>query len=140
MTAGRPVRRKRALGPDDTGVAAVEFALVLPLLVVLLFTIVMAGSVYVDQLQIQSAARNSARIGSVLPASACAQARAELSTNSVGTIDCQLLENCSTGNVKVRLTARQVVSIPIVGSKDVTLRATSSYVCPSGASSTGVAP
>lgn len=123
----------RALGPDDSGVAAVEFALVLPLLVVLLFTIVMAGSVYVDQLQIQSAARNSARIGSVSPSSACSQARTELSTNSVGAVECQLLENCSMGNVKVRLTARQVVSIPIVGSRNVTLQATSSYVCPSGA-------
>lgn len=140
MTAGRPVRRKRALGPDDTGVAAVEFALVLPLLVVLLFTIVMAGSVYVDQLQIQSVARNSARIGSVMPDSACGQARAELSTNSVGVVDCQLLETCTTGNVKVRLTARQTMSIPIVGSRDVTLRATSSYVCPSGAAGSGPTP
>ena len=122
----RPSRRK----PDDDGVVAVEFALVLPLLIVLLFTIILGGAVYLDQLQLQSAARNAARAGSVTPSGACSAATSELAGNNVGSISCELLENCSTGTVRVRLTAQQTVSLPLVGDRNVTLRASSSYACP----------
>ncbi|NBN89437.1 MAG: hypothetical protein EBU67_05755 [Actinobacteria bacterium] len=122
----RPSRRK----PDDDGVVAVEFALVLPLLIVLLFTIILGGAVYLDQLQLQSAARNAARAGSVTPTGACNAATAELAGNNVGSVSCELLENCSTGVVRVRLTAQQTVSLPLVGDRNVTLRASSSYACP----------
>ncbi len=122
----RPSRRK----PDDDGVVAVEFALVLPLLIVLLFTIILGGAVYLDQLQLQSAARNAARAGSVTPSGACSTATSELAGNNVGSISCELLENCSTGTVRVRLTAQQTVSLPLVGDRNVTLRASSSYACP----------
>jgi len=122
----RPSRRK----PDDDGVVAVEFALVVPLLIVLLFTIILGGAVYLDQLQLQSAARNAARAGSVTPTGACNAATAELAGNNVGSVSCELLENCSTGVVRVRLTAQQTVSLPLVGDRNVTLRASSSYACP----------
>ena len=39
----RPASARRE--SDDAGVAAVEFALVLPLLVIMVFTVVFAGSV-----------------------------------------------------------------------------------------------
>ena len=109
---------------------AVEFALVLPLLIVLLFTIILGGGVYLDQLNLQSAARNAARIGSVTPSGACAAATADLSTNDVGALSCQLLQDCSGGTVRVRLTAQQTVPLPILGDRNVTLTATSSYACP----------
>jgi hypothetical protein len=125
----RPIRHPKDIESDDAGVVAVEFALVLPLLVVLLFTIVIAGSVYIDQLQLQSVVRNAARIGSVAPSVACDRAIDELAGNHVGSIQCQLLEDCTDGNVKVRLVANQVVSIPLVGNRSVTLEATSSYSC-----------
>lgn len=122
---GQPLR-----GPDDAGVVAVEFALVLPLLIVLLFTIILGGGVYLDQLNLQAAARNAARVGSVTPTTACSTATADLVGNDVGTVSCSLLENCTTGSLRVRLTARQTVPLPIVGDRDVTLTATSSYACP----------
>ena len=124
--AARPSRR----GPDDAGVVAVEFALVLPLLIVLLFTIILGGGVYLDQLNLQSAARNGARVGSVTPSSACSTATADLAGNDVGAVTCQLLQNCSSGSVRVRLSAQQTVPLPIVGDRNVTLTATSSYACP----------
>jgi len=68
----------------------VEFALVLPLLVVLLFVIVNGGLVYLDQLHLQSAARDAARIASVEPLQACSTALAELSANDVGTSSCEI--------------------------------------------------
>ena len=121
--AGTPRRR-----PDD-GVAAVEFALVLPLLVVLLFTLVFGGSVYFDQLQLQAVARDAARIGSVASTAACSSAVAELATNQMGTVGCSVVTNCSTGAFKVLLTSNQHLDIPILGSRSVTLKATSSYAC-----------
>lgn len=122
---GSPVPR----GPDDAGVVAVEFALVVPLLIVLLFTIVIGGSVYLDQLHLQSAARDAARVGSVAPASACAAATANLTGNNVGTVTCDLVSSCTSGSVQVRLTSNQTVSIPIVGTRHVTLRASSTFAC-----------
>lgn len=116
---------------DDAGVVAVEFALIVPLLIVLLFTIVIGGSIYLDQLHLQSAARDAARVGSVAPASACSAATASLTGNDVGAISCDVLQNCSGGTSQVRLTSNQTVSIPIVGVRHVTLRASSSFACKS---------
>ena len=127
---GRPTPHARGRELDDRGVVAVEFALVLPLLVVLLFTIVVAGSVYVDQMHLQSAARESARAGSVNPAVACDVARTELAGNSMGATSCSVVSGCSTGAFKVALSATQTFSIPVVGNRSVTLHASSSFMCP----------
>lgn len=130
MTPVRPAPDSRR-GSGDDGVASVEFALVVPLLVAFIYIAVIAGSVYVDQLQIQAVARDAARIGSVVPTSACPTARAELATNNVGSVQCDLLQSCSAGTVQLRIVAVQTVSIPIVGDKRVTLRASSSFICQS---------
>lgn len=114
---------------DDEGAAAVEFALVLPLLVVMLFTIVLAGSVYIDQLHLEAAARNSARAAAVDSASACTTALAELSTNNVGTVTCTVVHDCTSGVAEVRIDATQNVMIPLVGTKTVALHASSSFSC-----------
>lgn len=115
--------------PNDRGAVAVEFALVVPLFVVLLFTIVLSGSVYLDQLHLQAAAREGARAGSVDSASACGAALADLSGNNVGTVQCTVPRLCSSGAVQVQLVAHQTVTIPIVGSRSVTLHASSTFVC-----------
>lgn len=104
--------------------------MVLPLLIVLLFTIILGGGVYLDQLNLQSAARNGARVGSVAPSSACSTATADLVGNDVGSVTCDVLDSCATGVMRIRLTARQVVPLPIVGDRNVTLHASSSYACP----------
>jgi Flp pilus assembly protein TadG len=130
VTWRRSAPGSRPGGPDDAGVVAVEFALVLPLLIVLLFTIILGGGVYLDQLNLQSAARNGARVGSVTPTSACHAATTDLAGNDVGTVACEVLDNCTTGTMRLRLTAQQTVPLPIVGDRSVTLRATSSYACP----------
>jgi Flp pilus assembly protein TadG len=110
-------------------VAAVEFALVLPLLVVLLFVIVNGGMVFLDQLHLQSAARDAARIASVEPQQACSTALAELAGNDVGTTSCELVQDCTQGTAEVRLTASQNISIPVVGDRTVNLDASSTFVC-----------
>lgn len=129
MTRRRSAPGSRVRGPDDAGVVAVEFALVVPLLIVLLFTIILGGSVWLDQMHLQSAVRNAARVGAVAPTSACAAATADLIGNDVGNVTCELLNNCSSGSAKVKLTALQKVALPLVGTKNVTLHASSSFLC-----------
>lgn len=113
----------------DPGVAAVEFAMVLPLLVVLLFSIVNGGLVYMDQLQLQSTARDAARIASVEPAQACWTAIGQLSTGRVSNANCELLQDCTSGVAEVRISASQTIAIPVIGDKTVNLDATSKFVC-----------
>jgi uncharacterized membrane protein len=119
-------RREQSL---DDGVAAVEFALVLPLLVVLLFVIVNGGMLYLDQLHLQSAARDGARVESVSPANGCTTAMEALSGNEVGTTQCDVVQDCSLGKAEIRLVTNQEVSIPLVGTRTVNLIASSTFVC-----------
>ena len=65
---------RRRLWGDDRGAAAVEFALVFPLLAVMLFGIVEFGSVYNAQLMLTSAAREGARTMAVTGSPAAASA------------------------------------------------------------------
>jgi len=124
----RPASARRE--SDDAGVAAVEFALVLPLLVIMVFTVVFAGSVYLDRMHLQSAARDAARIASVNSATACSTALNQLSSQSVGTVTCQIASTCSSGSTRVELRATQTKSIPLVGNRTITLDASSSFACP----------
>jgi len=64
---------RRRLWGDDRGAAAVEFALVFPLLVVLLFGIVEFGSIYNAQVMITGAAREGARTMAVTGSAASAR-------------------------------------------------------------------
>jgi uncharacterized membrane protein len=131
MRTGRLALRGQRAKPDDGGVVAVEFALVLPLLIVLIFTVVLGGSVYLDQLHLQSVARDAARAGSVDSTKACALALSELASNDVGTVQCNVVKSCSlsTGVAEIQLTSVQTVSVPLVGDKVVTLHASSSFIC-----------
>lgn len=73
-TPARSSRRARAVlrarRRDERGVSAVEFALVLPLLVMLLFGVTTAGLAYNDNLSISNAVREGARLGAALDYSA----------------------------------------------------------------------
>lgn len=62
----RPCARRRC---HDTGVAVVEFALVLPLLLLFLLGIVTAGIAYNQKQELTHAAREGARYAATLPAS-----------------------------------------------------------------------
>lgn len=117
-------------GPVDNGSAAAEFAIVVPVLLLLLFVMVSLSSVFFDQLHLQAAARDGARAGSAAIANACPVASAALASNNVGTVTCSTVATCSSGSVKVSLQAVKLYSVPLLGNRTVTLTATSSFVCP----------
>ncbi|MEL0040651.1 MAG: TadE/TadG family type IV pilus assembly protein, partial [Ilumatobacter sp.] len=60
-----------------------EFALVLPVLIALLFTMIAAGSVLIDRLDLQSAARDAVRVASLDGADACGVAAGSLEGNDI---------------------------------------------------------
>lgn len=130
MNDGRPAPDAPRRGSDDRGSAAAEFAVVVPVLLLLIFAMITLASLYFDQLRLQSAARDAARTGSVSVADACSTAATALGGNDVGTLTCTIVDTCSSGALRVRLVARQNLAIPFIGSRDVTLDASSSFVCP----------
>ena len=136
MTHRRPGRGPATTDPDDSGVVAVEFALVIPLLVAILLTIVTVGSLYIDQLHLQQVARDAVRTAVVAPTSACAAATSELAGNNLGAVTCTVTRACpttgtsSTSTAQVHLTSVQQFSLPLVGDRTVTLNATSTFICP----------
>ena len=130
MNDGRPAPDAPRRGPDDRGSVAAEFAVVVPVLLLLLFAMITLASLYFDQLRLQSAARDAARVGSVSPAEACSTAETALSGNDVGTLTCTIVDSCSSGALRVRLVARQNLTIPVIGSRELSLDASSSFVCP----------
>jgi hypothetical protein len=66
MTLTRRIARGRLRRRDDEGVSAVEFALVLPVFIMLMFGVTTAGLAYNDDLSITNAVREGARLGSVI--------------------------------------------------------------------------
>lgn len=125
-------RRSRAASAgrhDDEGLAAVEFALVLPVLVALLFGIVVTGLVFIGRMQVQAAAREGARAGAIVSGQGCAAARQQLSNFSSSSISCTEVRNCTSTGSRVQVRVIETVSIPLLGDRNVTLDSTSVYAC-----------
>jgi len=74
---------------SDAGANAVEFALVLPLLLVLLFGTITGGLLFNQQLSLTQAAREGARFGSTLPVDAAWESAviARIEQASTGSLD-----------------------------------------------------
>ena len=128
--------RRQRNGEFDTGVASVEFALVLPILVLLMFGVVVAGTVAAAQLQVQAAARDGARAGSLSSGGGCGVSLNRLDaadgtgSPSVGQVTCTNLAVCPGTTSSVSVVATRTVSIPVLGNRQVTLDSVATYECP----------
>lgn len=126
--------RRGRTGTDtahDTGIAAVEFALVVPLLLALLVGVVIAGTAAVGQLKVQAAARDGARAASVDPGVGCTVALDRLigTSSTVGAPSCTATAVCPGTDSTISVTATRTVTIPIIGDRTITLNADSTYEC-----------
>jgi Flp pilus assembly protein TadG len=104
-------RRHRSESADDRGAVAVEFALVLPILVMLMFGIFSAGVAYSDHLAVTNSVREGARLGSAIGYTGTGEAWADavqdrvqqVYMNGTSTLSesnvCVVLENAVGGNV-----------------------------------------
>jgi len=121
------VRRSLTRGTGDEGQAAVELALVLPLVAILLLTLVQVGLIVRDQILVIHAAREAAReaavdAGTDVPGKAAAAS---------STLDASRLTVETTGRgepgsrVMVQVTYRSPTDVPLVGAAvpDITLEA-----------------
>jgi Flp pilus assembly protein TadG len=127
-------RRKRAAvmhNRGDKGLAAVEFALVLPALVTLLFGIIVTGTVFLGRMQVQAAAREGARAGAVAPGQACSSARSQLASFNASSVTCTETRDCAATGSSVKLHVAETVSVPVLGTRTVSLDSTSVYACQS---------
>jgi len=134
------VTRKLPRYPQEHGAAAVEFALIIPVLVLLVFGIVQFSIAYDRQQSLHSAAREGARIAS-LPATTQTDisnkvtsslsgvtfdSSPAISVNPTATRPC---ENWTGKAVTVTVTANSNIDIPLFGSSTVTLTGRGEFRC-----------
>lgn len=106
-------RRNKPDSKCDEGAAMVEFALVLPILLMLLFGIIDFGLYFYNDLQLTHAARDAARYASVND-EAGANAAIDSATLVSTTLDTRLVNLGSSGNeAKVTLTATYSTLTPL---------------------------
>lgn len=124
--SGRPGRDR-----DDSGVAAVEFALVLPLIVMLVFAAITAGTIATAQLDVNSTARDAARAGALDDDAACTLAAARLAdaSSALGATSCTTVATCPGVDSVIRIDATRTVTIPFIGDRTIDLSSTASYRC-----------
>lgn len=124
---GRTTRRKA----DERGAVAVEFALVLPVLVLLLFGIIEFGRGYNAKVEITGAAREGARVlalDSGDPATIVASAAPNLDASKISVSTSGT--PCVTGTqASVTVSYPFEYNIPLFGSNTVTLSSTGVMRC-----------
>lgn len=133
------MRRNR----DDRGAAAVEFALILPLLVLLLFGVIQFGLVFAQVLSLNSGARQGARLG-VVPGTNCAgvisATKSAAETVALSASDVQVTVGAGCAGLSKPCTKRgdpltvqaqrdYIIAIPLFGDPTVTLQGKGEYRC-----------
>lgn len=119
------IRRRGDGGRPDRGQAAVELALVLPLLVLVLLAVVQVALVLRAQLLVVHAAREGARAAAVDPADDAAVVGALAATPlPIDRVEVRVVD-AGGGRVRVEVEHRAATDLPLVGPLlgDVTLRA-----------------
>ena len=121
------MRRRNPRGTGDEGQAAVELALVLPLVVVLLLTLIQVGLIVRDQILVIHAAREAAREAAV-DAGPDVPGRAAAASSTLD-VDRLTVESSGRGGpgsrVRIQVRYRAPTDVPLVGGAipDFTLEA-----------------
>lgn len=131
-------RRGRHPAPDnESGASMAEFALVLPLLIVILFSIVELGIAFNRAQAIEAAAREGARLASLQSTTAAdVQARVNaalagipITLNGPPTITPSVCAGRPGDAVRVRVQANHQINIPLFGAPTVTLTGDAVFRC-----------
>jgi Flp pilus assembly protein TadG len=106
----------RSCAPRDRGAAAVEFALVVPLLLLLVFGIAEFGRAYHVQTMLSGAAREGVRVMALENDPAAARATTRSYASTVALTDDQIAvepTSCPTGTTTAATTATVTVTYPM---------------------------
>ena len=120
---------------SERGAVAAEFALILPLLLLLIFGMIQLGLAYQRQEAVHAAAREGARIASLPTSSAadaCARSTAALAgTSFTGVPACNVNGNCAANSdqVIVTITVANTLDIPFFGVQTFNLTGTGDFRC-----------
>lgn len=120
---------------QERGAVAAEFAVILPILVLLLFGIVQMGLSFQRQQAVHSAAREAARIASLpIPnaqAEGCARSADALSgTSFTAAPNCSYLATCDSGpDVVVEIRVTNTIEIPFFGTRTFDLVGVGDFRC-----------
>ena len=113
----------------DQGQSTVEFALVLPLVALVVLFVVQAGLVVRDQLLVSHAAREAARAAAVSDSDR--PSAATMAARQAGNLDADRVSATTTmadgdASVRVLISYRSITGIPIIGSlvPDIDLEST----------------
>jgi len=115
-----------APGTDERGAALVEFALVLPLVIMLAFGTVTAGLTYNHKIDLTHAAREGARYGATLPQLQCSGSPNPCGSSSWAQVVQSVIVQRAMGDV----TAAQVCVALVTGNPGVSLGSTFSANSP----------
>ena len=126
--------------PDDRGVGVVEFALVMPLLMMLVFGVVQFGLLYNRQQALHAAAREGARLAAIPSAT-----QSEISTHALDALNGIPLDGTPTVTVTpnvtrpcegrlgeavlVEVSVATTIEIPVWGTESKTLRGRGEFRC-----------
>lgn len=143
-TAGAQAPRPRR--PSDAGAAAVELALVLPFLVLILFGLIQFGIIYNRVQGLHAAAREGARIASVGATTSQIQARVQAAQSLFTSSDVNVSTTpsvaagsspCATAGVgnpvtvvaTVAANPQYAISIPLFGTYQISYSSTAIFRC-----------
>jgi Flp pilus assembly protein TadG len=90
-------RRQAATDPRDRGSVAVEFALLLPVLLLLIFGVIDFGRAINDQITLTQAAREGARLAALGYSAAAVQSRAQSAATGLSPVTVTVTSSCPAG-------------------------------------------
>ncbi len=90
-------RRQAARDPRDRGSVAVEFALLLPVLLLIIFGVIDFGRAINDQITLTQAAREGARLASLGYSTSAVQARAQSAATGLSPVTVTVSTSCPAG-------------------------------------------
>ncbi len=116
------MRRTRNTNKDDRGVVAIEFVLVAPFLIALIFSIAQFGIFFSKKVEVESAARDAARTLALSPGMAPAAAVPTGMTLDSTKTNVGCVAGNTTSDARVNLVSNYTFSIPLIPLGTKTIR------------------
>ncbi len=126
---GRPGRRRR--GHGDRGVTVIEFAIIVPLLLMMVFGIVEFGRAYQARLTVTHAAREGVRVLAVTEDQPAAEAAALAAATGLKQTDVVIIATPCVGGLpaEVVVSYPMVIEIPGTGTHSFTMTGRAVMTC-----------